>query len=86
MDRRNFLRSLVDGVAVATAVRTWPFRVYSFPARISRPTEIDDLIFFMHPGGISYFFEQRTPFPTWAGLERTPYPGRLGSGSSWQKK
>ena len=32
MDRRGFLRSLVGGVAVAAAVRTFPFRVYSFPA------------------------------------------------------
>jgi hypothetical protein len=31
MDRRGFLRSLVGGVAVAAAVRTFPFRVYSFP-------------------------------------------------------
>jgi hypothetical protein len=30
MNRRNFLRSLVGGVAVGAAVRTWPFRVYSF--------------------------------------------------------
>jgi len=32
MNRRNFLRSLVGGVAVGAAVRTWPFRVYSFPS------------------------------------------------------
>jgi len=32
MDRRNFLRAMVGGVATAAAVRTWPFRVYSFPA------------------------------------------------------
>jgi hypothetical protein len=32
VERRNFLRTLVGGVAVATAVRTWPFRVYSFPS------------------------------------------------------
>jgi hypothetical protein len=31
MDRRNFLRSLVGGVAAAAAVRTFPFRVFSFP-------------------------------------------------------
>src|SRR5712671_3555595 len=38
MDRRNFLRTLVGGVAVAAAVRTFPFRVYSFP---STPAVID---------------------------------------------
>ena len=32
MNRRNFLGALVGGVATAAAVRTWPFRVYSFPA------------------------------------------------------
>ena len=32
MDRRSFLRTLIGGVAGAAAVRTWPFRVFSFPA------------------------------------------------------
>ena len=30
MNRRSFLSTLVGGVAVAAAQRTWPFRVYSF--------------------------------------------------------
>src|SRR5258708_3464028 len=30
MDRRSFLQSLIGGVAGAAAIRTWPFRVYSF--------------------------------------------------------
>lgn len=34
MDRRNFFRSMIGGVAAAAAVRTWPFRVYSFPTEI----------------------------------------------------
>jgi hypothetical protein len=34
MDRRNFLRSLVGGVAASAAVRTFPFRVFSFPTDI----------------------------------------------------
>lgn len=34
MDRRNFLRTLVGGVVGAAALRTWPFRVYSFPSEI----------------------------------------------------
>ena len=31
MKRRNFL---IGGIAAAAAVRTWPFRVYSFPSQI----------------------------------------------------
>lgn len=30
MDRRSFLTNMVGGVAMGAAVRTWPFRVYSF--------------------------------------------------------
>lgn len=32
MNRRGFLGAMVGGIATAAAVRTWPFRVYSFPA------------------------------------------------------
>lgn len=38
MDRRNFLRTLIGGVAVAAAERTFPFRVFSFPSEIITPT------------------------------------------------
>jgi len=31
MDRRNFI---IGGIATSAAVRTWPFRVYSFPSQI----------------------------------------------------
>lgn len=31
MERRNFLKLIVGGVAAGAAVRTWPFRVFSFP-------------------------------------------------------
>jgi hypothetical protein len=34
MDRRNFIGTLVGGLAATAAVRTWPFRVYSFPSDI----------------------------------------------------
>lgn len=37
MNRRNFMRSLVGGVAAAAAVRTFPFRVFSFPTEIVVP-------------------------------------------------
>jgi hypothetical protein len=33
MNRRNFLRTLIGGVAAAAAVRTFPFRVFSFPSK-----------------------------------------------------
>src|SRR5271154_4415017 len=34
MDRRAFLGRIVGGVATAAAVRTWPFRVFSFPSEV----------------------------------------------------
>jgi hypothetical protein len=34
MNRRNFFGLMVGGVAASTAVRTWPFRVFSFPTEI----------------------------------------------------
>jgi hypothetical protein len=37
MERRSFLRSLIGGVAAAAAVRTFPFRIYSFPGEIAIP-------------------------------------------------
>lgn len=39
-DRRSFLCTLVGGVAATAAVRTWPFRVFSFPSEIARPRVI----------------------------------------------
>ncbi len=37
MNRRKFLNSLVGGIAASTAVRTFPFRVFSFPSEIHIP-------------------------------------------------
>ena len=38
MKRRNFLSALlVGGISVKAAVRTWPFRVFSFPSKIVIP-------------------------------------------------
>ena len=34
MERRKFLKTLFGGLAAAAAVRTWPYRVYSFPTEI----------------------------------------------------
>lgn len=38
MDRRAFFRTMIGGVAATAAMRTWPFRVYSFPAEIVAPS------------------------------------------------
>jgi hypothetical protein len=38
MERRGFLKLMVGGVAAAAAVRTFPFRVFSFPKEIQLPT------------------------------------------------
>jgi hypothetical protein len=32
MNRRGFLQTMIGGVAAAAAVRTFPFRVFSFPS------------------------------------------------------
>jgi hypothetical protein len=34
LSRRDFLRLSIGGIAAAAAVRTFPFRVYSFPSEI----------------------------------------------------
>lgn len=34
LDRRNFIQQMIGGIAGTAAVRTWPFRVYSFPTNI----------------------------------------------------
>ena len=35
ISRRAFLGTLVGGIATAVAVRTFPFRVFSFPSEIT---------------------------------------------------
>jgi hypothetical protein len=37
MNRRKFLGLSIGGIAATAAVRTWPFRVYSFPKEIVLP-------------------------------------------------
>lgn len=34
MNRRKFFGTLIGGVAAGAAVRTWPFRVFSFPSEV----------------------------------------------------
>ena len=38
MNRRNFLSTLIGGVVTTAAVRTFPFRVFSFPKEIESGT------------------------------------------------
>ena len=49
--RRQFLRNLIGGVAAASAVRAWPFRVFSFPTEI-KPISIQAAADFLGPGVI----------------------------------
>jgi hypothetical protein len=70
MNRRNFLGSLIGGVAAGAAVRTWPFRVYSFPSHLFlKPFEIVNPVVgqsvyttsaasdnFFHVGDITYVY------------------------------
>jgi hypothetical protein len=59
MDRRGFLRSLVGGVAVAAAVRTFPFRVYSFPpAPVLAGNEfLDHFVWYTNPEATAAYKE-----------------------------
>ena len=69
MNRRNFLRLMVGGVATAAAVRTFPFRVFSFPSQILFPARcltveditnltlerLSDDVFHVHPETLEAF-------------------------------
>jgi len=44
MDRRGFLKTLIGGVAAATAVREFPFRVFSFPTEVAKPVALTDVL------------------------------------------
>lgn len=43
MNRRTFIGTLIGGVATAAAVRTWPFRIYSFPSELTIISASDSL-------------------------------------------
>lgn len=49
LTRRGFLGTLIGGVAAGAAVRTWPFRVFSFPEKVvvpvvfPMPTSLDNM-------------------------------------------
>lgn len=44
MQRREFIRTLIGGVVAGAAVRTWPFRVYSFPPNLSIYSNTEDAV------------------------------------------
>ena len=76
MERRSFLKTLLGGVAASAAVRTWPFRVYSFPSEIKTPDmafiyDFDLELVGLH--GIRYHQSNDGVGP-WLGLNRSPYP------------
>jgi hypothetical protein len=64
MNRRNFLSTLIGGVAATAAVRTFPFRVFSFPKEIVRSA---------YPGRLCV---PNDPTGEWHGLHRAPLPDR----------
>ena len=68
MDRRSFFHSMVGGVATAAPVRTWPFRVYSFPIE-PRLLSIEELKkIYVERAMASLFAEARESFwiPSWS--------------------
>lgn len=73
MNRRRFLSTLVGGVAVSAAARTWPFRVFSFPSEIKTPQieAVEDEVWVRH-GRNMYQFHDGSDM------------GR-GSGSTWMR-
>jgi hypothetical protein len=88
MNRRNFFGLMVGGLAASAAVRTWPFRVFSFPSEIRIGQTYDDLYDLWHgrvrppwrlgmavsAPELSYpgILYQRTAENLWLGLERAP--------------
>lgn len=40
-NRRLFLSTIIGGLAASAAVRTWPFRVFSFPSEVMTPMPDD---------------------------------------------
>ena len=68
MNRRGFLQSLVGGIATATAVRTWPFRVYSFPTEPQIFTVDEFRNFYVQPAVDALLKEWETDFAFASGI------------------
>lgn len=61
MDRRNFLGMVVGGVAAGTAVRTFPFRVYSFPTDIKIASAMEFPAWMYSAENFSYYAKITAP-------------------------
>jgi hypothetical protein len=58
-----FFHSMVGGVATAAAVRTWPFRVYSFPTEL-RLLSIEELKKIYVERAMASIFDEARKFST----------------------
>jgi hypothetical protein len=61
LTRRGFLGSLIGGVAATAAVRTWPFRVFSFPSELKIAREIDFGYSPFSYGGLPFYQDKFCP-------------------------
>lgn len=81
MNRREFLCGLVGGIATGAAVRTWPFRVYSFTTtpRAYSYQEYQDAIGVLSDHWQDAMRYLRLPGPRFrlTGLEIPSNPGRI---------
>jgi hypothetical protein len=60
MNRRSFFKKMIGGVAAAAAVRTWPFRIYSFPSQV-KPIAIDFGYSAFSFGGLPMYVDKFCP-------------------------
>lgn len=83
MNRRNFLSTLIGGLATAAAVRTFPFRVFSFPKEIIVPRVGDIALTDIPPyilgaplslHGLPYWSDVPPTVGTFYGIQRTKGP------------
>lgn len=63
IDRRKFLSTMIGGIAASAAVRTFPFRVFSFPSA-PRIVEIDWLNSTVMIDGMQWSFEMFAMYKT----------------------
>lgn len=81
MNRRGFLNSLVGGVAASVAMRTWPFRVFSFPTEIKRGLGITSVRFVRAFDPIQKTMYSRLDTLYGFGADRLIMPSRIEHGS-----
>jgi hypothetical protein len=71
MNRRAFLGVMIGGIAAGAAVRTWPFRVFSFPTEI----QIAEPDFIVQP--LYDFFMVASNMPRSSPLFTIPFRGTM---------